>query len=119
MSSCRYSYANYLLLDRDLSALQVRYNEFYQLMEELLDYGEEKHGAASFQAIVASGKIERTDRLRNCLFHSAEHIKAYNLQEPHDKFGDLEHQLAAVAVNAMIEFILMRAEKEKSSESQS
>lgn len=82
--------------------------EFLAAMAEIGRYGFEKYGAQSFQARrsagdTSRGPLERCRSINVCL-HGEDHFDAYVRGEKHDHFGTLEHQLAAAAFNAMMEF---------------
>lgn len=83
--------------------------EFLQAVEDIGRHGHEKYTAVCFHC---------TDQTRNCerkmdatiAGHAEEHFYQYLRGIPHDHFGTRKHQLAAVAFNAMMEFILADAE---------
>jgi len=88
--------------------------EFMQAMNDIGKYGFEKYGKDSFQSRVQIGDNSRyMNRVEAAviLAHAKEHIDSYLLKIPHDHFGDLKHQLAAVAFNAMMEFHFGKSEK--------
>lgn len=81
--------------------------EFWRLMAEIADYGDAKHGEGNWKKHKATG-----DQLP--INHAADHIRLYLEKIPHDHFGTLKHQLAAVAYNAMMEcYWIIREEREK------
>ena len=87
--------------------------EFVVLMEEILAYGHSKHRAESFQTAVEQGNHIRVgDRLQSnrILHHIHQHALDYEQEVLHDHFHDLEHQLAAVSVNAMMECYFLLGE---------
>lgn len=71
---------------------------FIKLMAEIANYACTKYGSAEQYT---NGRLEGQ---RSPINHIAEHMRAYMAREQHDKFGDLDHQLAAIAYNAMMEF---------------
>lgn len=94
-------------------------NDFIALMNEIGHHGFTKHGDNTFQARILAGENLRgsdpNDRLskKNNMLHVIEHTEAYYKNEAHDHFHDAEHQLAAIAYNAMMEFICLQQEREK------
>ena len=91
--------------------------EFVLLMEEILAYGHRKHASESFQSAVLTQDFQRRgDRLSSntILHHIHAHALDYEQRIPHDHFSDLAHQLAAIAVNAMMEcYFLIGEERAK------
>ena len=91
--------------------------EFLDLMEEILAYGHQKHSTESFQsAVLAGNHIRLGDRLstNTILTHIHLHALDYEQEVLHDHFDDLEHQLAAIAVNAMMEcYFLLGEQRDK------
>ena len=90
---------------------------FLSAMNDIAKHGLEKHGENSFQAHVAKGDITRwmdrisTDAIED---HIQQHYFEYRHDKKHDHFNTLTHQLAAVAFNAMMEFVVAGLEsKEK------
>lgn len=81
---------------------------FLQAMNEIGGYGHEKYGKDSFHHRARTGDRSRgeLDRTQPAEIakHAKEHFAMYLRGELHDKFGTLQHQLAAVAFNAMMEF---------------
>ena len=71
---------------------------FIKLMAEIANYAADKYGSAEQYT---NGRLEGQ---RSPLNHIAEHMRAYMARECHDHFEDLDHQLAAIAYNAMMEF---------------
>ena len=72
--------------------------DFIKLLAEIAAYARGKYGSIEQYADVYP-KGEQSP-----LNHIAEHMRQYMARELHDKFGDLKHQLAAIAYNAMMEF---------------
>ena len=72
--------------------------DFIKLLAEIASYARGKYGSIDQYADVYP-KGEQSP-----LNHIAEHMRQYMARELHDKFGDLKHQLAAIAYNAMMEF---------------
>lgn len=87
--------------------------EFIKLMEDLLELGLKKYKEESFQSKLEKGDLKRTERLstQGLMYHSAGHFMEVFENIPHDVFNDIEHQLAAVAINSYMEFCLRKAEK--------
>lgn len=88
---------------------------FIKLMNEIGVYGQEKHGENSFQARLERGLVERTPRLsrEHIRHHIVTHAFDYYYRTKHDHFDTLEHQLAAIAFNAMMEYYFLMLEKEQ------
>jgi len=87
--------------------------KFLELMDELMHYGATKHKENSFQAQVARGSFERPGprwTSNTILSHIHKHALDYEQEVLHDHFSDLEHQLAAIAVNAMMECYFLLGE---------
>lgn len=84
---------------------------FIRTMNEIGRHGWRKHGANSFQGRRLAGVEMRgptpNDRLskENNMRHVKEHADAYLAGELHDHFYTLKHQLAAIAFNAMMEYV--------------
>lgn len=82
--------------------------KFLELMNDIGRYGFEKYGEDSFQARRLRGEYSRPDMERVTPraigVHANDHFTMYLAGVPHDKFGTAEHQLAAAAFNAMMEF---------------
>ena len=99
---------------KETDELSKIYEDFFNIMLELLEYGEEKHKENSFQQIVLKPDFKRTQRLSKdeIAYHLVTHYREYAQGKPHDKFNDLEHQLAAVAINAMMEYVISKKERE-------
>jgi dATP/dGTP diphosphohydrolase, N-terminal len=72
--------------------------DFLKALARIAKYAEEKYG--SWSQYTAA----RLEGDKSCINHIYEHLRQYQLGEPHDKFGDLKMQLAAVAYNAMMEW---------------
>ena len=86
----------------DVRRLELLIPAFLEAMNDLMRYGQEKYGDLpatrekhACPARVYSGAME---------MHAADHFQMYLMDIPHDHFGTQKHQLAAVAVNAMMEF---------------
>ncbi len=81
---------------------------FLAAMNEIGQYGFQKYGDRSFQHRMANGDTSRGDMERTTpaaiTTHAAQHLTDYLAGLPHDHFGTKEHQLAAAAFNAMMEF---------------
>jgi hypothetical protein len=89
---------------------------FLELMNDIGRYGMEKYGAESFHARAQTGdrsrSLKRTQKAE-IMHHAREHTAMYENGILHDKFGTLDHQLAATAFNAMMEFYFSRYEQGK------
>jgi len=72
--------------------------DFLKMLAEIAHYAEGKYGCAEQYT---KSRLEGQDSPIN---HAFEHLRKYAAGEKHDKFGTLEHQLAAVAYNVMMEF---------------
>lgn len=71
--------------------------EFLKTLAEIAHYAGEKYGSPEQYA---NGRLEGE---KSPINHIYEHLRMYTAREPHDHFGDLKHQLAAIAYNAMME----------------
>jgi hypothetical protein len=71
---------------------------FIKLLAEIAAYARPKYGSIEQYADI----YPKDDQ--SPINHIAEHMRQYMARELHDKFGDLKHQLAAIAYNAMMEF---------------
>ena len=82
--------------------------EFLVAMNDIGQYGSEKYGEDSFQARQLKGDSSRGPMIRTqahvIAAHAMNHFNDYLHETPHDHFGTMRHQLAAVAFNAMMEF---------------
>lgn len=89
--------------------------EFFQAIEQLLDYGEQKHKENSFQRLIQNPEFKRTERLEPTTLsaHSRVHWIDYLKGIPHDYFGNRLHQLAAVAVQPLMEWLIFSKECER------
>lgn len=91
---------------------QYLFQPFLELMNQIGQYGHEKYGPLSFHARALQGDFSRGDHPRTeaaeILRHAKEHAEMYLRGELHDHFATREHQLAAVAFNAMMEFYFSR-----------
>jgi hypothetical protein len=80
--------------------------QFLEAMDELGEYGFTKHGENSSQAKILKGDLSRSyprHQTKQIMEHARDHTHQYEGGIYHDYFGDLIHQLAAVAYNAMME----------------
>lgn len=81
---------------------------FIDAMNDIGRYGFEKYGPDSFQQRRLSGDHSRGGLKRTepqvIADHARDHFEQYLSHVPHDHFGTVKHQLAAVAYNAMMEF---------------
>ena len=95
-------------------------DEFLRAMNDIGQYGFDKHKERSFQAHRLNGDQDRGgyDLLSPAALaeHCREHFDAYLRGERHDHFGSRRHQLAAVAFNAMMEFYFAGLESERHDE---
>lgn len=71
-------------------------------MAEIAHYADGKYGSVEQYT---DGRLEGD---KSPLNHIADHLRQYVTQRRHDKFGDLSHQLAAIAYNAMMEFYYLQ-----------
>lgn len=76
--------------------------DFLRLLADIASYAAGKYGSAE-QYVNA-----RLEGEKSPVNHMYEHLRAFQAGELHDHFGTLEHQLAAVAYNAMIEYAYVR-----------
>jgi len=81
--------------------------EFLQLMEEMMAYGALKHGHQAYDQVPERHERIETESIK---LHAGTHFREYISGVPHDHFCTLAHQLAAAAVNPMMEFVLARRE---------
>lgn len=92
--------------------------QFLEAMNDIGRYGYEKYGDQSFQARRITGDNSRGPLSRTqsaeIARHAKEHFALYLGNCNHDHFGDLQHQLAAVAFNAMMEFYFAGLDEEAS-----
>lgn len=87
--------------------------EFIERMEEIGKLGLEKYKENSFQhKKIFEGERNGRQVSGENARHSEEHWKEYLLGVPHDHFKTLEHQLAAVAFNAMMEYYFFKKESQ-------
>lgn len=88
--------------------------DFLVCMEDILRYGQHVHAS---NAINPKRPHERLSGRRwakeELIRHSRQHASAYKNGEVHDHFETLEHQLAAAAVNLMLEFSFLQYERGK------
>jgi hypothetical protein len=89
---------------------------FLKAMDAVGQYGLDKYGEKSIQHRLNRGdrsRIEGERYTREAMAqHASEHFQMYLRGELHDHFGTVEMQLAAVAFNAMMEFMFYRLEVE-------
>jgi phosphoenolpyruvate synthase/pyruvate phosphate dikinase len=71
---------------------------FIKILAEIAHHAESKYGTPEQYA---DGRLEEEKSPMN---HIGEHYRMYCAREVHDHFGDLDHQLAAIAYNAMMEY---------------
>lgn len=96
---------------------------FLQHMEEIGAYGHDKYGnvpgSFTFQRLqdLGRGDFERCSKL-GITQHIIDHTQEYRCGIIHDHFFTLEHQLAAIAYNAMMEFYFITRGRVLSSEVQ-
>jgi hypothetical protein len=94
--------------------------DFLQLMQEIGDYGEEKHGENSMQFFLRNhpGQRPPTERTTSegVIRHCVDHGRMYLRGELHDHFKTKRHQLAAIAFNAMMEYCFAGLENEDGSD---
>lgn len=76
--------------------------DFIKAMAQIAKYADEKYGDAPQYVHT------RLEKDASPMNHIAEHTREYLHGEVHDKFGNLEMQLAAIAYNAMMEFHYLR-----------
>jgi hypothetical protein len=72
--------------------------DFIKILAEIAGYAKEKYGSAEQYT------KSRLEGEKSPVNHIAEHMRMYLTREKHDHFGNLEHQLGAIAYNAMMEF---------------
>lgn len=72
-------------------------HDFIKMLAEIAHYATKKYGSAEQYAEA------RLTGEKSPINHAYEHLRQYQNGEVHDHFGTLEHQLAAVAYNAMME----------------
>ena len=75
------------------------YWPFIILMGKIAHYANEKYGSVEQYA---DGRLEGE---KSPINHICGHIADYVARKPHDKFGNLQMQLAAIAYNAMMECV--------------
>jgi hypothetical protein len=83
--------------------------KFIEAMNDIGRYGYAKYGDIATK-IGNRGERHRAYQLSE---HAEEHFFQYLRGVPHDHFNTRRHQLAAVAYNAMMEFILAGLESER------
>lgn len=76
--------------------------DFVKLLAEIANYAAGKYGSAEQYV---NGRLTGEKSPMN---HIYEHLRAFQAGEPHDHFGTLEHQLAAIAYNAMMEYAYIK-----------
>lgn len=77
------------------------YWPFIVLMGKIAHYANDKYGSVEQYA---DGRLEGE---KSPINHIIGHISEYVQRKPHDKFGDLRMQLAAIAYNAMMECVYL------------
>lgn len=77
------------------------YWPFIIMMGRIAKYAQDKYGSVEQYA---DGRLEGE---KSPINHIAGHIADYVQRKPHDKFGDLKMQLAAIAYNAMMECVYL------------
>lgn len=90
---------------------------FLDAMGDICQYGYEKHKEKSFQHQRLLGSHERTGPrvwAESLAEHAYDHFRMYLDGQLHDHFHTRKHQLAAVAVNAMMEYFFADLENEQS-----
>lgn len=95
-----------------MSQYEFLNEDFLACMDEILRYGQQAHAP---NAINPNQPRERLSGRRwmkeELVRHSKQHASAYERGESHDHFGTLKHQLAAAAVNLMLEFVFSQYEQ--------
>lgn len=76
-------------------------HNFLKLLAEIAKYAGDKYGSPEQYAAA------RLTGEKSPINHIYEHLRAYQNGEMHDHFGTMRHQLAAVAYNAMMEFLYL------------
>jgi hypothetical protein len=76
--------------------------DFLKVLAEIAGYSKDKYGS------VEQYTESRLEGEKSPINHIAEHIRMYLAREKHEQFGDLEHQLGAIAYNAMMEFYYLK-----------
>lgn len=76
--------------------------DFIHMMAEVAHLGGQKYGAP--EQYISARLIGEKSPMNHILNHYREYMKG----EPHDHFQDLEHHLAVIAYNAMMEFYYHR-----------
>jgi|SRR5579863_2545181 len=82
--------------------------EFLKAMNEIGHYGNEKYREESFFKNPTRSERKST---RAIVQHIQKHCEEFVAGVEHDHFHTLEHQLAAVAFNAMMEFYMFKREQ--------
>lgn len=85
--------------------------KFLEAMNDLMRYGYEKYGPfpEKREDHVNPARVKNSELAH----HAQEHFAEYLFGIPHDHFDTRRHQLAAVAINAMMEFQLAGLETEE------
>lgn len=93
-------------LPREEAQYRTLSPRFLALMDEIGIYGLQKYGERSTANRFAKGDFSRDERTKSRSFaeHAANHFGEYIDGIKHDKFNTREHQLAAAAFNAMLEY---------------
>ena len=76
--------------------------DFIKLLSEIAHYAAGKYGAAEQYA---NGRLEGE---KSPINHMYEHLREFQAGVLHDHFGTMEHQLAAVAYGAMMEYLYVK-----------
>ena len=88
--------------------------EFLSLVDEIMRRGQVQHGAKAVNPKYPCARPKGVRWKKSGLMaHSRRHATDYENGVPHDHFGTLEHQLAAIAANALLEFSMLRHEQGK------
>lgn len=92
------------------SAYRTLSEAFLRGMDEIGIYGDDKYKEESVHAKFGHGDFSRSDRTksREIAKHSAGHFDDYLDGVMHDKFNTREHNLFAVAFNAMMEYMFYK-----------
>lgn len=72
--------------------------DFIHLMAKIANYANTKYGSA---VQYTNARLEGGNSPIN---HIVGHVREYSKRQVHDRFGNLEMQLAAIAYNAMMEY---------------
>lgn len=96
----------------DLKKSAVRFGEFVALMRDIGQLGQSTYGPNSLEQRLDRGELSRTARLAatSNMGHAAVHFRQAFVGLKHDHFDTIKHQLAAVAYNAFMEYVLLEEE---------